>query len=98
MAGRPRHRLPVHRHHRAKPPPKTLLRALLKQYGLKRLFNTSGGQYRELGIKDRLADMTAAEAVDLLAGNGMLCKRPMVTDGKRHSVGFKDDEFAAVWG
>jgi len=81
-----------------KPPTRTLLRALLAEYGLKRLFNTSGGQYRELGIKDKMATMTDAEAVALLAGNGMLCKRPMVTDGTRHSVGFKDDEFAAVWG
>jgi len=79
-------------------PTKALLKALLKQYELKRLFNTSGGQYRELGIKDKLASMTQAEAVDLLASNGMLCKRPMVTDGTRHTVGFKEDEFASVWG
>ncbi|MEZ4388551.1 MAG: arsenate reductase family protein [Candidatus Krumholzibacteriia bacterium] len=80
------------------PPPKTLLRALAKQFGLKRLFNTSGGQYRELAIKDRLAALTEAEAIDLLAQNGRLCKRPIVTDGTRHSVGFKVDEFAGIWG
>ena len=80
------------------PPPKTLLKALLKTYGLKALFNTSGVQYRELNIKDRLPGMTGAEAVELLAKNGKLCKRPMVTDGKRHTVGFKEDVFAAVWG
>lgn len=80
------------------PPPKKELKALAAQYGLKALFNTSGGQYRELGIKDRLAGMTGAEAVTLLAGNGMLCKRPVVTDGARRTVGFKDDVFAAVWG
>jgi arsenate reductase len=80
------------------PPPKTLLKALLKAYGLKALFNTSGVQYRELGIKDRLATMTEAAAVALLARNGKLCKRPMVSDGKRHTVGFKEDAFAAVWG
>ena len=80
------------------PPPKTLLKALLQDHGLKALFNTSGVQYRELGIKDRLATMTEAEAVALLARNGKLCKRPMVSDGKRHTVGFKEDTFAAVWG
>ncbi len=74
------------------------MRSLLKDYPLKRLFNTSGVMYRELKVKDRLATMTNAEAVDLLAANGKLCKRPIVIDGKRHSVGFKDDEFAAVWG
>lgn len=81
-----------------KPPTRKLLKDLLKTYELKRLFNTSGGQYRELGIKDRLATMTAAEAVDLLAGNGMLCKRPIVTDGTKATVGFKEEEFAAIWG
>lgn len=81
-----------------KAPTKALLKALLKEYGLKRLFNTSGGQYRELGIKDRLPGMGDAEAIDLLAGNGMLCKRPMISDGKRHTVGFKEEEFAGVWG
>ena len=79
------------------PPPKTLLKALLAAYGLKPLFNTSGGQYRELGIKDKLATMTDAQAIDLLAGNGMLCKRPVVTNGKRQTVGFKEDVFAATW-
>ena len=81
-----------------KPPTKSLLKALLKKHDVKRLFNTSGGQYRELGIKNKLATMTQTEAIDLLAGNGMLCKRPMVTDGKRHTVAFRDNEFAAIWG
>ena len=80
------------------PPPRTLLRALSRTEGLKALFNTSGGQYRELGLKDRLAAMSDAEAIDLLAKNGMLCKRPMVTDGERHTVGFREDVFAGVWG
>lgn len=79
-------------------PPRTLLNALLKQEGLRSLFNTSGGQYRELNIKDRLAGMSDQEAVDLLAGNGMLCKRPMVTDGTRHTVGFREERFGEVWG
>lgn len=80
-----------------KAPPKTLLKALLKDYQLKQLFNTSGVVYREESIKDKLPTMTQAEAIDLLAANGKLCKRPMVTDGVRHSVGFKEDAFAAVW-
>ena len=80
------------------PPTKALLEALLMTYELKRLFNTSGQMYRELGIKNRLTTITTVEAVDLLAANGKLCKRPIVTDGKRHTVGFKEDVFAATWG
>ena len=36
--------------------------------------------------------------LDLLAGNGRLVKRPIVTDGKRFTVGYAVDEFAAAWG
>ncbi|MBD3221625.1 Spx/MgsR family RNA polymerase-binding regulatory protein [bacterium] len=79
------------------PPTKKLLNDLLKTHDLKRLFNTSGQQYRAMNIKDRLSGMTEAEAIDLLAAEGRLCKRPIVTDGRRHTVGFKDDEFAEVW-
>ncbi len=31
-------------------------------------------------------------------GNGRLCKRPIVTDGKVATVGFKEDDFAGKWG
>jgi arsenate reductase len=81
-------------------PPATLLRKALKQDGmtLKKLFNTSGMQYREQCIKDKLETMSEAEAIDLLAGNGMLVKRPLVTDGKQVTVGFKAEVFEKVWG
>ena len=63
---------------------------------LRRFFNTSGLQYRALGLKDRLADMTQAEMLDLLATDGMLVKRPLlVTDG-RVLVGFREKEWAEL--
>ena len=76
------------------PPNKTELRKMLKSYdgNIRKLFNTSGVQYRELGLKDRIADMSAVEAVELLSGNGMLIKRPFLlsSDG-RGIVGFNAD-------
>lgn len=83
-----------------KPPPKSLLKAILKQgdYTLKDLFNKSGQLYREMKMKDRLATMSETEAVDLLAEHGKLCKRPIVTDGKQHTVGFNEERFADTWG
>lgn len=82
-----------------KPPTKKLLRALLSsgQYSLGDLFNRSGVQYRELNMKQKLKAMSEAEAIDLLAGNGRLCKRPIVTDGARHTVGYKEDAFKTAW-
>lgn len=59
---------------------------------VKRLFNTSGKLYRELGIKDRLAaGMSDDEAFELLGSNGMLVKRPILVGDGVVLVGFKED-------
>lgn len=59
----------------------------------KRFFNTSGMKYRELGLKDRLSDMSEEEQIRLLAGDGMLVKRPLLIDGDRILVGFKEKDW-----
>lgn len=63
----------------------------------KKLFNTSGQQYRELGISDKLkAGMTEAEAIKLLSTNGKLIKRPFLLAGKTGTVGFKQDQWSKI--
>ena len=81
-------------------PPKQaeLKKALAAGYDIKDLFNKSGGQYRELNMKDKLPGMSQTEAIKLLAGNGYLVKRPICLDGDRVTVGFKEDIFKKVWG
>ncbi|OMF35961.1 hypothetical protein BK133_09750 [Paenibacillus sp. FSL H8-0548] len=64
---------------------------------LKKFFNTSGDVYRELGLKDKLAAMSEDEKYALLASNGMLIKRPIVTDGKKVTVGYKEDQYEEAW-
>ena len=62
---------------------------------LKRFFNTSGLKYKELQLKDKLPAMSEAEQFALLAGDGMLVKRPIVvTDDGKVLVGFKEQEWA----
>lgn len=57
---------------------------------LKKYFNTSGNSYRELGLKDKFADLTVDEALNLLANDGMLIKRPLlIQDGKILQIGYK---------
>ena len=80
------------------PPPKTVLKKAIKARGMKKLFNTSGVQYKELKIKDKIGDMTEAEALDLLAGNGRLVKRPIAVDGDTITVGFDEAEYKSTWG
>ncbi len=62
---------------------------------LKKFFNTSGLKYKELGLKDKLASMSDAEKIELLASDGMLVKRPLVVmdGGKKVLVGFKEKEW-----
>ena len=86
-------RIPI----RETPPTKTELKAMLKSYNgeRKRLFNTSGGDYKSMNMKDRLPDLTDKEAIALLSENGNLIKRPFVLSGDQGVIGFKMDEWDA---
>ena len=61
---------------------------------LKRFFNTSGLQYKALGLKDKLPGMTEEEQYALLATDGMLVKRPLLLDGETVLVGFREAQWA----
>lgn len=63
---------------------------------LKRFFNTSGLQYKALGLKDRLPEMGEEEQLQLLATDGMLVKRPLLVMEDRVLVGFRPEEWAQV--
>jgi arsenate reductase len=81
------------------PPSKNELYELYKKSGLelKKFFNTSGQKYRELGLKDKLKDMSEDEALELLSSDGMLIKRPITTDRTNVTVGFKEEQFEQTW-
>ena len=70
------------------------LKAWHKQSGLplKKFFNTSGLQYKALGLKDKLPTMSEEEQFALLASDGMLVKRPILVDNNFVLVGFKEAE------
>ena len=50
---------------------------------IKSFFNTSGMKYRELGLKDKVDQLTVKEAADLLASDGMLIKRPLLVKRRK---------------
>lgn len=60
---------------------------------LKRFFNTSGLQYKALGLKDKLSGMTEEEQLALLATDGMLVKRPILVGDGFVLTGFKPKEW-----
>lgn len=82
-----------------KPPDIETLTELIRKSGLelKNFFNTSGEVYKEMSLKDKLADMSEQEKIALLSSNGRLIKRPIVTDGNQVTVGFKEDQYQDKW-
>jgi arsenate reductase (glutaredoxin) len=81
------------------PPSKEELKDLVQKSGLelKKFFNTSGMKYRELGMKEKMKTASDDELLELLASDGMLIKRPIATDGKNVTVGFKEEQYGNVW-
>ena len=81
------------------PPAKEELRELWQRSGLplKKFLNTSGEVYKEMNLKDKLPHMSEDDILELLAANGRLIKRPIITDGARVTVGYKEAEYAEVW-
>ena len=74
----------------------TLAEALAALGAIKRLFNTSGQSYRALGAA-AVAAMGQDEALQALAADGKLIKRPLVfTAQGKVLVGFKPEEWRAV--
>lgn len=65
---------------------------------LKRFFNTSGLQYKALGLKDRLPGMSQEEQLELLATDGMLVKRPLLVGEGFVLVGFREAEWTEKLG
>ena len=71
------------------------LRTWWKKSGLplKKFFNTSGLQYKALGLKDKLPAMTEEEQLELLATDGMLVKRPVLVGEEFILVGFRAEQW-----
>lgn len=83
---------------RETPPTPAELRAMLDARGgeVRRLFNTSGRDYREEKLGEKLSGMSAEAALDLLAKNGNLVKRPFAVGGGVLLVGFDEKAWRAA--
>ncbi len=78
---------------RETPPTTAELESALQLMGgdLRKLFNTSGQDYRELGLKDRLPTLSETAAITLLSENGNLVKRPFLIGDGIALAGFKPE-------
>lgn len=80
-------------------PTESELLELIEKSGLpgRKFFNTSGKVYRERKLKDVVKDATLEEMASLLASDGMLIKRPILTDNKKVTVGYNDKNLIETW-
>ena len=83
------------RHIKEQNPAADELRAWWKKSGLplKKFFNTSGLQYKALGLKDKLPTMTEEEQLALLGTDGMLIKRPVLVGENFVLTGFRAEQW-----
>lgn len=81
------------------PPKLKDLKTMIEQSGLDlaKFYNTSGQKYKAENIKEKRKELSEAKQIQLLASDGYLLKRPLVSDGKVTTVGFKQDNFDEVW-
>ena len=63
---------------------------------IRKFFNTSGMLYKEMKLKEKLPTMSEDEQLQLLSTNGMLVKRPLVVNGDKVLVGFKEAEWSEI--
>lgn len=77
-----------------------LLKRAYKQSGLDlgKFFNTSGILYRELNVKEKRAQLSEEEQLELLASEGMLVKRPFLISDTAVLLGFKEDAYKEAFG
>jgi arsenate reductase len=78
-----------------RPPPRKTLKDALRLSGLpiQKLFNTSGQSYRDGNFGQRLKSMSEAEALEALAADGKLIKRPLVIGDDFALVGFDENAY-----
>lgn len=82
------------------PPPLAELTELVRKsrHPYTDFLNRSGILYRKRKMAEKVKTAPQQEIMADLASEGRLLKRPIVTDGKQVTVGFKLEEFKQVWG
>lgn len=82
-----------------KPPSLAQLKKIHKLSGedIAKFYNTSGKKYKEGNIKEVRKTLDEKGQLELLASDGYLLKRPLITDGSSATVGYKEDVIEATW-
>jgi arsenate reductase len=60
---------------------------------IRKLFNTSGQDYRSLNLKEKLPNLSTTQALEILANNANLIKRPFLISQTQTQVGFNPESW-----
>jgi arsenate reductase (glutaredoxin) len=83
---------------RENPPSLSDLKTMAVAYGnVRKLFNTSGADYKALKLGIKLSTMSEEEALSQLANNGNLIKRPFLIGSSARLVGFSPAEWQSAF-
>lgn len=63
---------------------------------VEKFFNSNGIVYKNMGLKDKLPEMSKEEKIDLLSTNGMLIKRPIFVSDNLVLIGFKEADWKKI--
>lgn len=85
------------RDYKKQPPTSAELANWSKMAGCDVLLNKAGTTFRKLPDEDKIG-LDAAQAINLMVAHPSLIKRPVVTGAKALLVGFKPDQWSAVFG
>ena len=69
----------------------------MSDYSLDQFFNSRGNKYRELGLKDKISELSDQEKLALLHSDGMLIKRPIAVADGRVVLGFNKSKYDDVF-
>ncbi len=84
---------------RDQPPTIAELKTMLSHVGeLRRLFNTSGADYKAMNMKALLPNLSESEALAFLAANGNLVKRPFAICKNAGTTGFVAETWERLFG
>lgn len=79
------------------PPDAALIERWLKDIPLETLLNKRGTTWRKLNSEEQAAAASTNGAVELMAANPSLIKRPILCHHDRYSAGFQADGYAKLF-
>ncbi len=64
---------------------------------INKFFNTSGLLYKKMNMKEKVKQLPEDELLRILASDGLMVKRPILLNGEKVLVGFREEEWKEMF-